>query len=100
MIGGAILDISSSEFPGSGSGCSHDLSINWGELWPLEIGPIDIEGVLFPSVLKLEELPKGVLVFFGVDVLGNIGCRLDSDGFGDVVVDKGIGVTGCCGVVV
>ncbi len=89
-----ILNVAPLELPCGGSGCSHDLSINWGELWPLEIGPIDIEGVLFPLVLEPEELPRGVLVLIRVDVSGNIGRGLDSDGFGDVVVDEGIGVTG------
>ncbi len=82
-----ILNIPSSEFPGSDPGCPHDLSVDWGEFWPLEVRSVNVEGVFLPSVLEPKELPRSMLVFIRVDVSGNIGWGLDSDGFRDVVVD-------------
>ncbi len=100
MVSGAVFDVAPSEFPCGGSGCSQDFVVDWCQFWPLEIGPVDIEGVLFPLVLKPKEFPRGVLVFIGVDVSGNIRHGLDSDGFRDVAVDEGISVAGHCRIIV
>ncbi len=100
MVGGAILDVPSSELPGHGSGLSHDFSIDWGEFGPLKVWPINIEGVFFSSVLESEKFSRTSLFFVWVDVSGDIGQGLNSDGLGDVLIDKGIGVAGCGGVVI
>ncbi len=100
VIGGAVLDVSSSKLPGHDSGCSHDFPIDRGEFWPLKIWPSNVEGVFLPSVLKPEELSRISLVLVRVNVSGDVGRRLDSNGFGDVLIDEGIGVAGCGGVIV
>ncbi len=87
-----VLDIPSANVPGIRSGDPKDCAINLGELGPLEIWPIDIEGVLFPSVLESEELSRTSSILVWVDVSGDIGC--DLNGFGDV------GVGGLVGVIV
>ncbi len=95
-----LLDVPSSKFPGRGSGLSHDLNVDQGEFWPFEVWPVDIKGVLFPSVLELEELSRTSLILVWIDVSGDIGRGLYSDSLGDVLIDEGIGVAGRVGIVV
>lgn len=90
VVSGAFLDVSLLYVPGIGSGEAQDLSIDWGEFWPLEVGAVRIEGVLLLSVLESKELSRTVLVSFGVDVGGDVG--VDPDFLGDVSVREAIGL--------
>ncbi len=95
-----ILDVPSPELPRGDSGLAQDLSVDRGELWPLEVWAIDIKGVFLPSVLEPEEFSAASLVLVRVDVSGDIGRWEDSDGLGNVLIHEGIGVAGRVGVVV
>lgn len=86
MVRDAFFDISSLKVPCVGSGESQDLSIDWGEFWPLKIGAVGIKGVFFPLVLKPEEFSGSSLVFFGVNVCGDV--REDSNLLGDVGIGE------------
>ncbi len=96
---GSGLDVSSSELPCRRSGNSHDFSIDGDEFWPLKVGTIDIEWVLFSSGIEEEKLSRGLLILVGIgsgvgaqDIFGDVGA--DSNLLGDVSVDEGVGVRG------
>ncbi len=101
---GSVLDVSSSEFPGHCPGSPHDLSVDIAKFWPLEVGVINIEGVLLSSGVEEEEFPRGSLILVGIDgigdddVFGDVGA--DSNLLGDVPVDEDVGVGFLCRVVV
>ncbi len=98
VVGGSVLNVESSHLLCGDSGLSENLSIHGGEFGPLEIGAVDIEGILLSSGSGKEDLSRSLMIFPWFDVTGDIGADLNL--LGDVSLDEGIGVGGLCGVVV
>ncbi len=73
VVSGSYLDIPLSDIPCVRSGDPQDRAVDFGEFGPLEVWPVDIKGVLFPSVLEPKEFSGLSLVFFWIDVSGDIG---------------------------
>ncbi len=92
MVGGSVLDIEVSYFPCGDSGLPKDLSIHRGEFGPLKIRAVSVEGILLPSGSGEEDLSRGLLIFSGVNVTGDI--EADLNLLRDVSLNEGIGVGG------
>ncbi len=105
VVGGSVLDVESLHLPCGDSCLSKDLSVHGGEFGPLEVGAIDVEGILLPSTPVEEDFSWCALIFFvidsgvwGCDIFGDVGA--DSNLLRDVSLDEGIGVGVLHGIVV
>ncbi len=98
----SFFDVASSKLPCRNPGGPHDVSVDLIEFGPLEVGAVDIEGILLPPEVEGEEFSRGSLVLgiglVGRDITGDVGA--DSNLLGDVSVDEGVGVGCLRGVVV